>query len=210
MATKIPAWLTGRLAALAILTGTAGTVYVTGDFHTQAGLQDEYVKAVAADTEVSQEVKIAMVMGWFYESSGKHIGTPYVDKLGKGQPLTVCNGITGPEVVAGKWYSMAECYHLEKRRYLQSEVEARRLLAYWSTYTPLTRATFIDFVHNKGAANLATSTARTLANRGDIAGACKQMPRWNMGTVNGIKTVLPGLQLRGDANGELCADWSTT
>lgn len=208
MASKVPKWLVGRLTALAILTGTAGgAVYVSHGVAVEEGMADQYVHAVAADQSTSPAVKVAMVLGHFYESSGKHIGTPYVDKLGKGQPLTVCNGITGAGVVAGKWYTPAECYALEKGRYLQAEREASQLLVHWKTYTPTTQGTAIDFVHNKGAGALASSTARRKANAGDLAGFCAEMPRWNRGTVNGVKVVLPGLQLRGDANAELCGDW---
>lgn len=204
---KVPTFLAGRLLALAILTGAGGTaVYVATEAATEAGLRDEYVQAVARDQGVSQAVKIAMVMGSFYESSGKHIGTPYVDKNGRGQPLTVCNGITGREVVAGRYYTPADCYALERGRYTQAEREAQALLPRWSTYSDLTRATFIDFVWNKGSGALATSTMRVLANAGNLAAACQQMPRWNKGTVAGVLKVLGGLQLRGDANGELCID----
>ena len=62
--------------------------------------------------KVSHEVAIAHEMGRYFESSYRHIGTPYVDKVGKGQPLTVCNGVTGPEVVAGKTYGPADCARL--------------------------------------------------------------------------------------------------
>lgn len=204
---KVPTFLAGRLLALAILTGAGGTaVFVATDAATEAGLRDEYVQAVARDQAVSQAVKIAMVMGSFYESSGKHIGTPYVDKNGRGQPLTVCNGITGREVVAGRYYTPADCYAMERGRYLQAEREAQALLPRWSTYSDLTRATFIDFVWNKGSGALATSTMLRLANAGNLAAACEQMPRWNKGTVAGVLKVLGGLQLRGDANGELCID----
>lgn len=206
MASKVPTWLAGRLAALAILTGGGGTAaYLANEAAVQQGLADQYVQAVAADPQTSPGVKVAMVMGHFYESSGKHIGTPYVDRLGKGQPLTVCNGITGAGVVAGKWYTPGECYALEKGRYLAAEKDAARLLDHWSRYTPLTQGVAIDFVHNKGATALTYSTARAKANQGNLAGFCAEMPKWNIGTVNGLKVVLPGLQLRGDANGELCA-----
>ena len=148
-----------------------------------------------------------MVLGHFYESSGKHIGTPYIDKLGKGAPLTVCNGITGAGVIAGKWYSPGECYQLEKGRYLQSERAAQRLLAYWPSYDAFVQGTFIDFLHNKGEANFSTSTMRRKANAGDLVGACLENPRWNKGTVKGVSTVLPGLQGRGDSNDEICRVW---
>ncbi len=206
MSSKVPAWLASRLAALVIGVGMgAGAIWA--NLATDEALRDEYVQAVAADPATSAGVKVAMVMGSYYESSGKHIGTPYIDKLGKGQPLTVCNGITGEGVVAGRWYSPSDCYRLERKRYLQAEREAQALLTYWRGYDPFTQGTFIDFVHNKGAANLETSTMRRKANAGDLEGACRENPRWNRGTVRGVSTVLPGLQLRGDSNDEICRTW---
>mgnify|MGYP003587301397 CR=1 FL=1 len=208
MSSKIPRFLAGRLAALVLTLGAGGGAYLAADQAAiEQGLADQYVQAVAADPDTRQGVKVAMVLGHFYESSGKHIGTPYIDKLGKGAPLTVCNGITGAGVIAGKWYSPGECYQLEKGRYLQSERAAQRLLAYWPSYDAFVQGTFIDFLHNKGEANFSTSTMRRKANAGDLVGACLENPRWNKGTVKGISTVLPGLQLRGDANDEICRDW---
>lgn len=204
---KVPAFLSSRLAALAILAGLGGTgVYVAQQASDEA-LRDQYVQTVAADSSTSNAVKVAMVLGQFYESSGKHIGTPYIDKLGRGQPLTVCNGITGAGVVAGRWYSPADCYYLERGRYLAAEGEARRLFTRWANYDPFVQGQFLDFVHNKGAANLSTSTLLRKANAGDLAGACRENARWNRGTVAGVSTVLPGLQLRGDANAEICLEW---
>ena len=206
---KVPAFLSSRLAALAILAGLGGTGAYVAQQTSDEALRDQYVQTVAADSSTSNAVKVAMVLGQFYESSGKHIGTPYIDRLGKGQPLTVCNGITGPDVVAGRWYSPTDCYYLERGRYLAAEREARSLFTHWPSYDPFVQGQFIDFVHNKGAANLSTSTLLRKANAGDLAGACHENPRWNRGTVAGLSTVLPGLQLRGDANAEICLEWRT-
>lgn len=210
---KVPAWLSGRLLALVLLTGGGGAVLVQDqalqvpEAQLQQALADEYVRAVSADTTTSQAVKVAMVLGSFYESSGKHIGTPYVDKLGRGQPLTVCNGITGAGVAAGRWYGPANCYQLEKARYLTAERAAQRLLNRWASYDPFVQGQFIDFLHNKGEGAFTTSTMRRKANAGDLVGACRENPRWNKGTVNGVQQVLPGLQLRGDSNDEICSLW---
>ena len=204
---RVPAQLRTSLAALVMLLGAGGGAYYVDEAATREANTNAYIQAVAADPEVSDGIRIAMVMASFYESSNRHIGVPYVDKLGKGQPLTVCNGLTGPEVVAGRTYTPADCYRLEKRRYIGYEVEAKRLLTYWSTYDPFQQATFLDFLHNKGEGNFFDSTMRRKANAGDWAGACRENPRWNKGTVKGVSTVLPGLQLRGDANGEICAEW---
>lgn len=210
---KVPAWLSGRLLALVLLTGGGGAVLVQDqalqmpETQLQQALADEYVRAVAADTTTSQAVKVAMVLGSFYESSGKHIGTPYVDKLGRGQPLTVCNGITGEGVAAGRWYGPVNCYQLEKARYLTAERAAQRLVARWASYDPFVQGQFIDFLHNKGEGAFTTSTMLRKANAGDLAGACRENPRWNKGTVAGVLQVVPGLQLRGDSNGEICSMW---
>ena len=201
---KVSKALAGSLAALVML---AAGVSIPNSEPTPEALRNEYVQAVAADTSTSMAVKIAMVMGSHYESSGKHIGTPYVDKLGRGQPLTVCNGVTGPEVVAGRYYTPADCFRIEKRRYLLAEAAAMRALVYWPSYDDFTRATFIDFVWNKGEAAFEASTMLTLANRGQLEAACRQNPRWNKGTKNGVLQVLPGLQSRGDSNSEICTDW---
>lgn len=200
----IPKALRNSLVALAMLAGSGGGMYVANEATIKAA-QNEYLQEVAADHEVSDAVKIAMVMANFYESSNRHIGMPYVDRNGKGQPLTVCNGITGPEVKADKYYSPAECYAMEKRRYQAYERLAPLQLTYWNSYGPFQQATFLDFMHNKGSGALSTSTMRRKANAGDIAGACAENPRWNRGTVNGVSVVLPGLDSRAKSNTELCA-----
>lgn len=204
-------WIVGRLLALAMLTGGGGAFYAqhqgeVARAEVQAAAADPYVQAVARDASTSDAVKIAMLMGHLYESSGKHVGTPYTDKLGRGQPLTVCNGITGAGVVAGKWYTPADCYELEKGRYLQAERAAKRLFAYWASYDAITQATFLDFIHNKGEGALAASTMLRKANAGDVQGACRENPKWNKGTVKGVLTVLPGLKDRADTNAGFCLD----
>lgn len=208
-------WIVGRLLALALISGGGGAYYATHQHEVaqpevQAAVADPYVQAVARDRSTSDAVKVAMLMGHLYESSGKHIGTPYIDKLGRGQPLTVCNGITGAGVVAGKWYTPGECYELEKGRYLLAERATKRLFAYWASYDAITQATFLDFVHNKGEGALAGSTMLRKANTGDLQGACRENPKWNKGTVKGVLTVLPGLKDRADTNAGFCQEggWS--
>ncbi|WP_019703089.1 glycoside hydrolase family protein [Paracidovorax oryzae] len=206
---RIPPQLAQKLAAVVLLAGLGGGTYVAQQA-TDAAQRNEYVQAVAADPGTSPAVKIAMVMGSYYESSGRHIGTPYIDRAGRGQPLTVCNGVTGPEVDASRYYTPSDCYRLERVRYIQAERDAARLLRYWATYDPFAQAVFLDFVWNKGPQALEGSTMRAKANRGDLEGACRENPRWNRGTVRGVSTVLPGLQLRGDSNDEICRQWRTT
>lgn len=208
---KVTTFLAARLLTVVLGLGAVGGVYVADGAQVQVpaaelhqAQADPYVQAVLADTGTSPAVKLAMVMGSVYESSGRHIGTPYIDKLGRGQPLTVCNGITGAGVVAGRWYSQAECYELERGRYLVAEREAKRLVRGWDGLSVMTQAVVLDFIHNKGTGALSTSTLLRKLNAGDVTGACAEHPRWNKGTVKGVLQVLPGLQLRGDSNGEIC------
>ena len=201
---KVPTQLKAGIAALMIAMGGGYAAYTHIDGETTALLRNQYVQAVAADKGTSEAVKVAMVMGAFYESSYRHIGTPYVDKLGKGQPLTVCNGITGPQVVQGRYYTPADCYRLERAKYVGNEAHLKSTLPKWHDYTVLQQATFVDFLHNLGPGAFDGSTMKRKLMAGDVVGACRENVRWNRGTVNGVSVVLPGLKVRRDASAELC------
>ena len=134
----------------------------------------------------SAAVVLARELGSYYESSGKHIGTPYVDRAGKGQPLTVCAGVTGPEVVAGRYYTPADCERLELRKYRDAERIARAAFKHWDSYNVWVQASFIDVAYNVPSALAPDTTLLAMA---------------------GVKTRLPGLVDRRDATRELCAEW---
>ena len=205
MSGRIPKPLQAALAAMIASMGAGGGVYLAEQERTSQ-LQTEYLRTVAADTSTSDAIKLAMVLGSYYESSFRHIGTPYVDKLGKGQPLTVCNGITGAGVVAGRYYTPADCYRLEVWRYKEAEAFLAKSVPTYSAANVFQRAVGLDFVHNKGAGAFSTSTYRRKWVAGDTVGACRENERWNRGTVRGVSVVLPGLKIRGDANSDLCAN----
>lgn len=200
---RVPAQLKAGIGAILALTGAGTGVYLSVD-NAREMQRHEYVQAVAADESLALHLKIAVVMGAYYESSYKHIGTPYVDKLGKGSPLTVCNGITGPAVIPGKYYTPTDCYRLEKQIYLKNEIWLNKDIPTWGTLPIFAKATVVDFLHNKGSGAFSTSTKRKLLLSGDLYGMCKQNERWNKGTVNGVSTILPGLKVRGDANTDIC------
>ena len=147
----------------------------------------------SGEPQPSEAVLLAMDIGAYYESSGRHIGTPYVDKVGKGMPLTVCNGVTGPQVVAGRYYTKTDCMRLELPMYLAAEAAAKRMFRYWNTYNVWVQASLIDMIYNLGESALVAKTITRKANAGDLAGACNEMPRWVYGTVKGVSTKLPGL-----------------
>lgn len=151
-------------------------------------------------------IQIAREVGQEYESSGRHIGKPYIDRAGKGQPWTVCAGVTGPAVVPSRYYTPKDCERLETAMYRESLTIAKANLTQWSTYNPFVRASFLDVAYNVPSALVGT-TLQAKANAGDLVGACMQMPRWVYGTVNGRKTRLPGLALRRDTTRELCSEW---
>lgn len=201
---RVPSQLRAGIAALLVLTGAGTGVYLTTERAAEEMQRHEYVQAAASDTGTTLAIKIAMVMAAYYESSYRHIGTPYVDKLGKGQPLTVCAGITGAGVVPGKTYTPAECYTLERGRYLSYDRWLSRDLPAWPVLPVFFKASALDFVHNKGAGAFSGSTMRRKTLAGDLLGACEENTRWNRGTVNGVSTVLPGLDVRGKSNAELC------
>ena len=205
MSGRIPQALRGMLLAMLTATGIGGGTYYVSQQNQQAQL-NEYLQTVAADTSTSDAIKLAMVLGSYYESSFRHIGTPYVDKLGKGQPLTVCNGITGNGVVAGRYYTPADCYRLEVGRYREAEAFLAKSVPTYSAANVLQQATFLDFVHNVGSAGFSNSTMRRKLLAGDVVGACRENRRWVYGTINGAKVALPGLVIRRNANSDLCAN----
>ena len=205
MSGRIPKPLQAALAAMLASVSAGGGVYLVQQEQTSKA-QTEYLQTVAADTSTSDAIKLAMVLGSYYESSFRHIGTPYIDKLGKGQPLTVCNGITGAGVVAGRYYTPADCYRLELGRYREAEAFLTKSVPTYSAANVLQQATFLDFVHNKGTGAFASSTMRRKLIAGDVVSACRENERWNRGTVKGVSVVLPGLKIRADANSDLCAE----
>lgn len=155
----------------------------------------------------SASVLLAHEIGAYYESSGKHIGTPYIDKIGKGQPWTVCNGVTGKDVIPGKYYSEAECKQLEIAILQKAERAAKGMFLHWGDYNVWVQASMIDMLYNLGNASLVSSTLLRKANAGDLTGACNEMTRWVYGTVNGVKTRLGGLVGRRGSTQEVCLEW---
>ena len=191
---RVPAALRSKLLSV-------GTALLVGATSTYVGTRPE---------QPSAAVQLAMEIGHYYESGGRHIGKPYVDTIGKGRPLTVCAGITGPEVVAHRYYTRDDCKALELPKYLAAERAARRLFAYWDTYNVWVQASMIDMLFNLGETAVAGSSMRAKANAGDLDGACAQMPRWVYGTVDRKPVQLPGLVDRRGTTAELCSDWGRT
>jgi lysozyme len=100
--------------------------------------------------------------------------TTYVDKLGRGQPLTYCYGST-VGAVWGRRYTDAECLQALLR---DSRRHAEAIQPYLPPNLPdKTAAAFYDFGYNlfgDGAAFGRTSVSRK-ALAGDLPGACRAM-----------------------------------
>ena len=157
---------------------------------------------------------IAAVLGAYFEGTGptridKDTGQlvyiPYKDPVGI---LTVCRGVTGPEVQPGRTYTEAQCAAMEAIHYINAERAARRLFPAYPTYNEWQQASIIDWLYNLGV-NDATmnSTLRRKFNSGDIAGGCREMVKWVNGRVKGKLQRLNGLVTRREATQEICLNW---
>ena len=128
--------------------------------------------AVGPKTEKTAGVSAVALMlacGLIAAFEGKE-NTPYVDKLGKGQPLTACNGST-IGIVPGRRYSDAEC---QQMLYRDARQHASDILPYLPPGLPdKTAAAFYDFGYNVGAQTFAKSSVSRKALAGDLAGACR-------------------------------------
>lgn len=118
--------------------------------------------------------------------------------------LTVCEGHTGPDVVAGKKYSLAECRALMTADMTKAIDQVDRC----APGLPVeVLASFSDAVFNMGptiACNQAASTAARKLAAGDLVGACNELPKWNKARVSGVLVPLPGLTKRRAAEQALC------
>jgi lysozyme len=118
--------------------------------------------------------------------------------------LTVCYGHTGPDVVKGRKYSLAECRNLLSAD-MREAVDAVDNCAPGLPENVL--AAFGDAAFNLGpriACDQKSSTAARLLAAGRIAEACEQLPRWNRAKVGGVSVELPGLTARREKERQLC------
>lgn len=118
--------------------------------------------------------------------------------------LTVCYGHTGPDVRAGRRYSLAECDALLDADMRAAVLTVERCVP--GLPEPV-HASFADAVFNLGP-RIACDTQRSAAARmlkaRDFRGACGELPRWNKASLAGILVPLPGLTKRRAAERALC------
>lgn len=118
--------------------------------------------------------------------------------------LTVCRGHTGPDVVKGKRYTLAECDAFMDKDMRAAVATVERCVP--GLPEPVLAA-FADSVFNMGptiACNTGASTAARMLKAGDLVGACNQLPRWNKARVAGAMVELPGLTKRRAAAKKVC------
>ena len=111
---------------------------------------------------------VAFVGGW----EGLRL-SPYKD--GGGVP-TVCYGETE---VAMRNYTAAECEAMFARRLVYFETGLDRLLVEGVEIPSQSKAAFVSWAYNVGLGAARQSTLVRKLNAGDLAGACRELVRWN-------------------------------
>ncbi|MCK3201815.1 lysozyme [Escherichia coli] len=155
-------------------------------------LRNRLTKAAAGGTLAIASVLLVLVEGTAYE--------PYYDT---GGVLTVCNGITGPDVVPGKRYTPDECERLlQKHLAVYKKAVDRYVKVDMNDYQ---RAALISFSYNIGVDAFKKSTLLKKINKGDFKGACKEMDRW----VYDNGRYIQGLKNRRDIERAIC-EWGVT
>lgn len=98
---------------------------------------------------------------------------PYKDIAGV---WTVCNGITGKDVILGKTYTQKECDALLAKHINVAKREVDRQVKVEIPNTM--RAAMYSFTFNAGTGAFRKSTMLKKINRGDLYGACNELWNW--------------------------------
>jgi lysozyme len=103
-------------------------------------------------------------------------GYDHIPKPDVGGVLTVCSGITGPDVIAGKYYTDAECQSLFEKHLapVKKAVDA----AVKVPIDEYTRASLYSFAFNVGITAFRNSALLRHLNAGDTAAACNDLREW--------------------------------
>ncbi|HJV76043.1 MAG TPA: lysozyme [Noviherbaspirillum sp.] len=123
--------------------------------------------------------------------------------------LTVCRGHTGPDVIKGKKYSLAECDAFMDADMRKAVNTVERCIP---GLPENVLAAFADATYNMGptiACDTKHSTAARYLKAGRLIDACNQLPRWNKANVKGVMIELPGLTRRRAEEKEICLGGST-
>lgn len=135
----------------------------------------------------------ALVSGITQDEGRSH--TVYKDIVGV---ATVCDGITGPDVIPGKTYTDQECNALTIKH-----VEAHGSQLLDCIHVRITQGMYeaLDsFAYNVGVSAACKSTALKLINAGQYRDGCLNLLRWNKAGGKEVR----GLTLRRQREAEKC------
>lgn len=121
--------------------------------------------------------------------------TPYRDIVGV---WTVCEGITGKDVVPGKEYTRQECDALLMRE-LQHHANGFAACI-TKSLSPGEQTAYASWAFNVGIGAACKSTLAKKLNAGDRKGACLELLKW----VNAGGKPVQGLRNRREAEYKLC------
>jgi len=120
---------------------------------------------------------------------------PYRDVVGV---LTVCYGHTGPEIIAGKGYTAAECKALLQADMRVANAAVRRCLP--MPMLVQIEASLTSAAFNIGPRVVCGSTLQRKALANDWPGACAELSKWNRAGGREIR----GLTLRRGDERAMC------
>lgn len=143
-------------------------------------------------------VVILLASAAFLSDITGHEGREYKPYRDIVQVLTVCDGITGPDVIPGKTYTDAECNRLSIKA---AETHGSQLLD--CIHVRITQAMYeslASWAYNVGAGAACKSTAIRLINAGRYAEGCRDLMRWNRAGGQ----VVRGLTLRREREMKAC------
>lgn len=109
-----------------------------------------------------------------YESSNRVITTPYQDI---GGVWTVCDGITGTDVVPGRTYTATECRVLLARQ-IEAHLDGIAKCAPVRSLTLHEQFAFGHLAYSIGVGKWCGSTMAALVRAGRPREACAQITRW--------------------------------
>lgn len=113
---------------------------------------------------------------------------------------TVCDGVTGPDVIPGKVYTDAECNRLTIKHL---EAHGSQLLD--CIHVRITQGMYeglVGWAYNVGVGAACRSTAIRLINAGQYEAGCRDLMRWNKAGGKEVR----GLTLRRKREMQQCLD----
>lgn len=166
-----------------------------------AGLSALVLAAAAAAAHFAAPLTMASE-GAPHDRQGNAVS--YIDRLGRGQPPTICFGNTGlvhaPDgkllrVKLGMKFPLSHCSKLLAEREQDDAIPIWRVTPGIAQY-PRCWGAVIDFTHNFNLGVYQRSSIAREFGRGHWRAGADAFLLYNKGTVNGRRTVLPGLKTR--------------